>query len=265
MRRYLRVLLWFALWLPIAGFAQTTNSTNFSNSTSSSFGATNAVYVFVSTTVGPATVFIDDRGVCTLQGPPFPNCTFQGGTGTAANPFGYTCAPGPPVTGCSSGTPFVLAGGQVDIDVDTHTETAGTNATIVTNSTSSSVGATNAVYYFVTTTIGPQTIFFNALGLCTLQGPPFANCTLGSGTGTAADPFSYSCSGDTGPPVTGCTSGTAFVLAPGQVDINTDLHTETIGAVFAAAPIPLDPWVPIGSALGVALLAVAWQLRRRRS
>lgn len=162
MRNYLRILLCLALWLPVAAFAQTTNTTNYSNSSSSSVGATNAVYDFVTTTVGPATAFIDDRGVCTLQGPPFPNCT------------------------------------------------------------------------------------------------------LGGGTGTAADPFQYACSGNTGPPITGCTSGTAFVLAGGQIDIDLDTHTETIGSASVAAPIPLDPWVPIGSALGVALLAMAWQLRRRR-
>jgi uncharacterized protein (TIGR03382 family) len=140
------------------------------------------------------------------------------------------------------------------------------NNTFVTSSTSSSAGAANAVYSFITDTVGPQTLFINARGLCTLQGPPFPTCTLSGGTGTAATPFLYSCSGNTGPPISGCTSGTAFVLTPGQIDTNLDTHTETIGAAIpVGTPIPLDPWVPIGSALGVALLAIGWQLRRRRT
>ena len=141
-----------------------------------------------------------------------------------------------------------------------------TNGTVFSNSTSSSVGATNVYFDFVTTYVGPQTIFIGVRGNCTLQGPPFPNCTLTGGTGTAASPYVYSCSANSGPPITGCASGTAFVVAGGQLDIDVDAHTETIAAAGpVAAPIPLDPWVPIGSALGVALLAVAWQLRRRRS
>jgi uncharacterized protein (TIGR03382 family) len=140
------------------------------------------------------------------------------------------------------------------------------NVTNFSNSTSSSVGATNAVSAFATTTVGPQTIFINARGLCTLQGPPFPTCTLTGGTGTATTPFLYACTGNTGPPITGCSSGTPFILAGGQIDIDLDTHTETIGAAIpVGAPIPLDPWVPIGSALGVALLAIGWQLRRRRT
>ncbi len=140
------------------------------------------------------------------------------------------------------------------------------NQTVFSNSTSSSVGATNASYIFVSTIVGPKTIFINDRGLCTLQGPPFPNCTLTGGSGAAVDPFQYSCPGNTGPPITACSSGTSFVLAGGQVDVDVDTHTVTAGAtVPAVAPVPLNPWVPIGSALGVALLAIAWQLRRRRS
>jgi uncharacterized protein (TIGR03382 family) len=141
------------------------------------------------------------------------------------------------------------------------------NQTVVSNSTSSSVGGTNAVYSFITTTVGPTTIYIGARGLCTLQGPPFPSCTFsGLGDGTPGNPFNYGCSGNTGPPVTGCSAGTPFIVAGGQVDIDIDVHTETIGAAGPiAAPIPLDPWVPIGSALGVALLAIGWQLRRRRT
>ena len=137
------------------------------------------------------------------------------------------------------------------------------NQTVISNSTSSSVGSANAVYAFVTTTVGPATIFIDARGLCTLEGPPFAGCTFTGGTGAPATPFDYTCTGG-GPPVSNCTSGTPFVLAGGQVDVDLDTHTVTAGAtVPAVAPVPLNPWVPIGSALGVALLAVAWQLRRR--
>jgi uncharacterized protein (TIGR03382 family) len=144
---------------------------------------------------------------------------------------------------------------------------AQTNSSnIVTNSTSSSVGATNAVYFFITTSIGPTTLYIGARGLCNLQGPPFPSCTFIGGTGTAANPFNYGCSGNSGPPVTGCSSGTPFILASGQTDINAHTDTQIAGpAGSVAAPIPLDPWVPIGSALGVALLAIGWQLRRRRS
>ena len=139
----------------------------------------------------------------------------------------------------------------------------GTNQTIFTNTTSASVGATNAIFGSVSTRIGPQTIHINDLGLCTLAPPPYPTCDPPSGTGTVADPFVYTCSSI---PISNCTSGTTFALAEGQVDIDFHLHTETAGAVVsAAAPVPLNPWVPIGSALGVALLAVAWQLRRRRN
>ena len=117
---------------------------------------------------------------------------------------------------------------------------------------------------FVTTNFGPATIFINDRGLCTLEGPPFPSCTLSGGTGAPDSPFDYSCTGS-GPPIANCTSGTPFTLAGGQVDIDVDTHTVTTGAVPAAASVLFNPWVPIGSALGVALLAVGWQLRRRRT
>ena len=138
------------------------------------------------------------------------------------------------------------------------------NQTVFSNSSSTSVGSANAVYVFVTTTVGPATIFINDRGLCTLEGPPFPSCTFSGGTGAPDSPFDYSCTGS-GPPIANCTSGTPFTLAGGQVDIDVDTHTVTTGAVPAAASVPLNPWVPIGSALGVALLAVGWQLRRRRT
>jgi hypothetical protein len=141
---------------------------------------------------------------------------------------------------------------------------AQTNATIVTNTSSSSLGATNAVFHVVTTRIGPATIFIGARGLCTFATPPVPSCAPTSGTGTVADPFIYGCLYTV--PITNCALDTPFVLAAGQVDIDTYVHTQTVGAAGSvAAPIPLDPWVPIGSALGVALLAIGWQLRRRRS
>ena len=137
------------------------------------------------------------------------------------------------------------------------------NQTIFTNTTSASVGATNALFYSVSTRIGPQTIHINDLGLCTLAPPPYTTCDPPSGTGTVADPFVRTCSSI---PVSNCTSGTTFALASGQVDIDFHLHTETAGPVASVAtPVPLNPWVPIASAIGVALLAIGWQLRRRRS
>jgi hypothetical protein len=145
---------------------------------------------------------------------------------------------------------------------------AQTNQTVFSNTTSSSVGATNAVFTGVTTYVGPQTIFVGARGVCTLQPPPYPNCTLTGGTGTAADPLLYNCPGAGSIPTSGCAAGTPFTLAGGQVDIDLYQHTETAGAAgggAVATPVPLDPWVPIGSALGVALLAIGWQLRGRRS
>ena len=142
----------------------------------------------------------------------------------------------------------------------------GNNQTVFSNTTSASIGSTNAIFVSVSTYIGPQTIIINNLGLCTLAPPPYPNCSLNSGTGTVADPFSYSCNGAGSIPISSCTSGTAFTLAGGQVDIDVHTHTESAGPVgFVAVPVPLAPWVPIGSALGVALLAIGWQLRGRRS
>ena len=45
MRIFCRVVLWWALLLPISAFAQGTNQTIFTNTTSASVGATNAIFV----------------------------------------------------------------------------------------------------------------------------------------------------------------------------------------------------------------------------
>ncbi len=136
--------------------------------------------------------------------------------------------------------------------------------TTVSTSTSSQTGPINAQYVLLEDTIGPQTISIGSRTGCTLVPPPtLANCNPTSGAGTTGDP--YICS--TPPPstvVAGCNGGTTFIVLAGTVNVN--VHTQTVSAVAAipsaAQPVPLGPWVPIGSAIGVGLLAL---LRHRRA
>jgi hypothetical protein len=124
----------------------------------------------------------------------------------------------------------------------------GTNTITTTVTTASAIGPSNAVQVTTVMFVGPQTILTGALGLCT------ASCTIGPG-GTC---------GVSRPVLTGCAGGTPFVIAPGGVDFDTLTLTQITAAQATPQAVPLSPWVPMGSALGLALLAILWRLQRVR-
>jgi hypothetical protein len=140
---------------------------------------------------------------------------------------------------------------------------ATTNTTLTT-STSSQTGPINAYYVFLEDTIGPGTIFIGARSGCTLVPPPsIANCNPAGGSGTPGDP--YQCSSPPLVVLTGCSGGTQFQVLAGTANLN--VHTQSVIAV-AAAPtqaVPLGPWVPVGSGVGVLLAALLWRRRRQHS
>ena len=86
-----------------------------------------------------------------------------------------------------------------------------------------------------------------------------------AGTGTPADPFGYT---RNDLPLTNCSLGTPFVVVSGSTNINIHTHRQTAVAVVPvaapAAGVPFGPWLPIGSGLGVALLATLALRRRKR-
>ncbi len=136
----------------------------------------------------------------------------------------------------------------------------GSNETTFTQSTSTSGWNVNAyaVYVSVTVYVGPASLQTGSFGSCTLTLP--YNCDPWLGAGTQADP--YVCR--TPPVLTNCTNnGGTWVIAPGGVDYEnrTDYFVPAIAPVVNAAPVPLSPWVPAGSALG-AMLLVLWMTRR---
>jgi hypothetical protein len=134
-----------------------------------------------------------------------------------------------------------------------------------TTSTSTGVGPINADFVWSTMSIGPGTIAIGNFGACTIPPGPYpnGNCTLDGGSGTVADPFSFGCS--TPLTLSGCTlPGTSFFVAAGTANFNTHTHLQTALAAPAAVATPLGPWAPIASAIAIALLALGWQLRRRR-
>jgi len=129
--------------------------------------------------------------------------------------------------------------------------------------TSHSTGPTNSTYAWSVRRFGPATVITGDVGSCTLQSPPYPACALVAGTGMPADPFFFSCSSAL--TVTGCTlPGVPIDLLPGQRDVNTHFHLQLAGAATPTQPVPLAPWVPVGSALVVALVAFAAQRRARR-
>ena len=111
-------------------------------------------------------------------------------------------------------------------------------------------------YMAATTYVGPETIMVDDLGSCTLTLP--YNCNPSSGTGTQSDP--YSCT--TPPVLTKCSGGSPRVIAFGFInyDARTDYFVPAIAPIAEAAPVPLSPWVPAGSAFGAMLLVL---MRRR--
>ncbi len=142
----------------------------------------------------------------------------------------------------------------------------GSSNSSVTTSTSSQTGPINAQYVVLEDTIGPQTIIIGSRTGCTLVPPPtLANCNPTSGTGTPGDP--YQCLYLPTAVLVGCSGGTIYNVVAGTTNANA--HVQTVSAVAAtpgaAQPVPLGPWVPIGSAIGVGLLALLRQRRAARA
>ncbi|MEO8304909.1 MAG: hypothetical protein ABI724_12385 [Betaproteobacteria bacterium] len=134
--------------------------------------------------------------------------------------------------------------------------------TTTTTSASVSFGPTAAIYVNSTLTVGPTTIATGNLGTCTLIAPPpvsgYGVCPV-IGTGAAGSPLLPPCLGT-------CTlPGTPFTLLAGQRNVNTNTHTVIVQGLAVAQPVPLDPWVPFGGAISIALLAAFGRLRSRRA
>ena len=128
------------------------------------------------------------------------------------------------------------------------TQGPGTNTVTATCSTATAIGPTSAVGVFTTEYVGPQTIEVGTLGLCS------ASCTIGPGG---------SC-GPSGPVLSSCAGGTPFSIVPGGIDFDTLTLIQITAGQATPQAVPLGPWVPLGSALAMILLAIVWQLRRRR-
>jgi hypothetical protein len=71
MRNALRTVLWLLLWLPLVAFTQ--GLVTSTRSSSIGVGATNAIFGWTASYVGPQTIQIGDQGICTISPPPYPN------------------------------------------------------------------------------------------------------------------------------------------------------------------------------------------------
>ena len=132
----------------------------------------------------------------------------------------------------------------------------GSNSTF-TSSTCTAYGVNGALTALSKLAVGPDTILIGDRGSCTLQ-PPAPGC----GTGTIADPYHADCGNPMG--VATSTAGTPFEVVAGSTNIDTIIITLTpvpISPVQPSPPVPLGPWLPLGSGLGILLLAL---LRLRR-
>ena len=135
-----------------------------------------------------------------------------------------------------------------------------------TTSRSVGTGTTNAIFASASLVIGPDQVLIGDRGTCSISGPPYPSCVpSGGGTGTPSDPFGYTCNDL---PLNNCTAGTPFVVASGSLIVNIHTHRQTavaaVPVVGPAAAVPFGLWVPIGSGLGLALLAALALLRRKR-
>ena len=140
-------------------------------------------------------------------------------------------------------------------------------ASTSTSSSSVGTGASYASFAWTSLAIGPSQLVTGDRGTCTIPAAPYPTCTPPNGSGTQADPFGYTCS-SAGLPLSGCTlSGTTFVVPAGSTNINIHVHRQTAAAVVpvagSSASVPFGPWVPIGSGLGIALLALVLRRKRR--
>ena len=134
-----------------------------------------------------------------------------------------------------------------------------------TFSNSVGTGTTNATFVSTSFAIGPAQIVIGDRGTCTISGLPYPSCVpSGGGTGTPADPSGYTCNDL---PLNNCTAGTPFVVLAGSSNVNIHTHRQSaVAAVPVAgstAAVPFDPWVPISTGLGIALLATVVLLRRK--
>ena len=134
-----------------------------------------------------------------------------------------------------------------------------------TTSRSVGTGTTNAIFASASLVIGPDQVLIGDRGTCSISGPPYPSCVpSGGGTGTPTDPFGYACNDL---PLNNCTAGTLFVVASGSYIVNIHTHRQTavaaVPVVGPATSVPFGPWVPIGSGLGIALLATVVLLRRK--
>ena len=114
--------------LPPSASGQATNTT-ITTSSATQVGTTNSVYVWITETIGPGSITVGELSGCRLVGqPPFAGCNPEGGSGTIADPFAFSCSTPLALTGCTGGTPFqVLAG---TINVNAHTQIVIAVATV---------------------------------------------------------------------------------------------------------------------------------------
>jgi hypothetical protein len=125
-------LAWVALALSPPAFGQSTTTTT--NSTSTQIGVINARFAWLTESIGPTLIVINELNGCTLAGPPYDGCTLVSGSGTPADQYEYVCStqtaqPPPPLTGCSGGTPFEVLSGTVNLNIHFHTIRAGATPT----------------------------------------------------------------------------------------------------------------------------------------
>ena len=103
---------------------------------------------------------------------------------------------------------------------------------------------------------GPATVQVGDRGYCTLQ-PPSSTC----GSGTISDPYDPACGNPLG--IASYTEpGTPFDVEAGNNAINVvTISLVATPSAQGSTPVPLGPWVPLGSGLGIALLALLWWSR----
>jgi len=111
--------------MPQSSFGQSGNFTTTSTTESSEIGAVNVNYVWSNSVVGAGpsgtTIYTGTLTGCTLSSAgPYPGCTSSGGSGTPADPLGFICTSAPPLTGCTGGTPFLIAAGARNVDTRIH-------------------------------------------------------------------------------------------------------------------------------------------------
>ncbi len=136
----------------------------------------------------------------------------------------------------------------------------GSNTT-TTNSTCTAYGVTDNLLLLLEETIGPTSILIGDRGSCTLQ-PPVPGC----GTGTVSDPYDSANPACSAAVVASFTAGTSFEVLAGTVNLNINQVTFIpTAAAQGSTPVPLGPWVPLGSGLGIVLLALLWSRRAGRA